>query len=161
MRHIIGILLQNESGALSRVAGMFSSRGYNIESLSVAPTEDARVSRLTLVTRGSNLVIQQIVSQLYKIIDVVRVEDMTQGAHLERELVLIKLKVNAAQRDAVRGYVSRTGGHVLDPATEACIVELVGSEVEVNGFIAALSPMGELLDVVRSGALGVSRSARR
>ena len=160
MRHIIGILLQNEAGALSRVAGMFSSRGYNIESLSVAPTDDPTVSRLTLVTRGSDLVIQQIVSQLNKLIDVVRVEDMTRGEHLERELVLAKLRVDADGRDAVRGYVVRTGGRVLDPASESFIVELLGSEAEVSGFIATLARLGELIEVVRSGALGVSRDNR-
>ena len=160
MRHIIGILLQNEAGALSRVAGMFSSRGYNIESLSVAPTDDPTVSRLTLVTRGSDLVIQQIVSQLNKLIDVVRVEDMTRGEHLERELVLAKLRVDADGRDAVRGYVVRTGGRVLDPASESFIVELLGSEAEISGFIATLGRLGELIEVVRSGALGVSRDNR-
>jgi acetolactate synthase-1/3 small subunit len=160
MRHIIGILLQNESGALARVAGMFSSRAYNIESLSVAPTDDPTVSRLTLVTRGSDLVIQQIVNQLNKLIDVVRVEDMTRGEHLERELVLLKLRVDADGRDAVRGYVIRTGGRVLDPASESFIVELLGSEAEVSGFITALARLGELIEVVRSGALGVSRDNR-
>jgi acetolactate synthase-1/3 small subunit len=160
MRHIIGILLQNEAGALARVAGMFSSRAYNIESLSVAPTDDATVSRLTLVTRGSELVMQQIVSQLNKLIDVVRVEDMTGGEHLERELVLLKLRVDADGRDALRGYVIRTGGRVLDPASESFIVELLGSEAEVTGFIATLARLGELIEVVRSGALGVSRDNR-
>ena len=159
MRHIIGILLQNEAGALSRVAGMFSSRGYNIESLSVAPTDDPIVSRLTLVTTGSDPVIQQIVNQLNKLIDVVHVEDMTRGEHLERELVLVKLRVEAAKRDTVRGYVVRTGGRVLDPASESFIVELLGSEAEINGFIAELSAHSELVEVVRSGALGLSRSA--
>lgn len=160
MRHIIGILLQNEAGALSRVAGMFSSRGYNIESLSVAPTDDPTVSRLTLVTSGSEGVIQQIVNQLNKLIDVVNVEDMTRGEHLERELLLLKLRLDPAQRDAVRGFVLRTGGRVLDPSTESFIVELLGSEAEINGFIAELSGHGELIEVVRSGALGVSRSNR-
>lgn len=160
MRHIIGILLQNEAGALARVAGMFSSRGYNIESLSVAPTDDPTVSRLTLVTSGSDGVIHQIVNQLNKLVDVVNVEDMTRGEHLERELVLLKLRVESAQRDAVRGFVVRTGGRVLDPSTESFIVELVGSEAEINGFIAELGGHGELIEVVRSGALGVSRSNR-
>src|SRR5581483_7563775 len=96
MRHIIGILLQNESGALTRVAGLFSSRGYNIESLAVAPTDDPSVSRLTLVTSGSDAVIQQIANQLKKVVDVVSVEDMTRGAHIERELVLLKLRVEPA-----------------------------------------------------------------
>ena len=109
MRHIIAILLQNEAGALSRVAGMFATRGYNIESLSVAATQDPTVSRLTLVTQGSDAVMQQIANQLLKLIDVVSVEDMTSGEHLERELILLKLKVRPDQIDPVRGYVVRTG----------------------------------------------------
>jgi acetolactate synthase-1/3 small subunit len=160
MRHIIAILLQNEAGALSRVAGLFSTRGYNIESLSVAPTDDATVSRITLVTTGSEAVIQQILNQLNKLIDVVSVEDMTGGEHLERELVLLKLKVRPEQTDAVRGYVVRTGGRVLDPAMECFIVELTASEAEINSFIADLARQATLLEVARSGALGMGRSAR-
>ena len=105
MRHIIAILLQNEAGALSRVAGLFSTRGYNIESLSVAPTDDATVSRITMVTTGSDAIIQQIVNQLHKLIDVVRVEDMTTGEHLERELVLLKLKVRPEHTEIGRAHV--------------------------------------------------------
>jgi acetolactate synthase I/III small subunit len=160
MRHIIAILLQNEAGALTRVAGLFSTRGYNIESLSVAPTDDPTVSRLTLVTKGSDQVIQQIVNQLNKLIDVVNVLDMTRGEHLERELVLLRLKVDPAHTDAVRGRVVRSGGRVLDPATDGFVVELTASESEVNSFVAELGRSGELLEVVRSGALGISRSAR-
>lgn len=160
MRHIIAILLQNEAGALTRVAGMFSTRGYNIESLSVAATEDPTVSRITLVTVGSDSVIQQIVSQLNKLIDVVSVEDMTQGEHIERELVLLKLKVRLEQSDAVRGYVVRAGGRVLDPASDGFIVELTASESEVDKFIADLGKGAQLLEVVRSGALGISRLER-
>jgi acetolactate synthase-1/3 small subunit len=160
MRHIIGILLQNEAGALSRVAGMFSSRGYNIESLAVAPTDDPTVSRLTLVTSGSDAVIRQIANQLHKLIDVVNVEDMTGGEHLERELVLLKLKIDPQRRDAVRGFVVRTGGRVLDPSSDSFIVELLGSEAEINGFMRELATQGELTEVVRSGALGISRAAR-
>jgi acetolactate synthase-1/3 small subunit len=160
MRHIIAILLQNEAGALTRVAGLFSTRGYNIESLSVAPTDDPTVSRLTLVTSGSDSVIQQIANQLNKLVDVVNVLDMTKGEHVERELVLLKLKVAPGETDAVRGHVVRSGGRVLDPATEGFIVELTASEAEVNGFVAALAQRGELLEVARSGALGISRSAR-
>ena len=160
MRHIIGILLQNEAGALARVAGMFSSRGFNIESLSVAPTNDPAVSRLTLVSSGEDTTILQIVNQLNKLVDVVNVEDMTRGEHIERELVLVKLRVDAVKRDAVRGYVMRTGGKVLDPTAECFIVELLGSESEVSGFVADLSNQAALVEVVRSGALGVSRSAR-
>jgi acetolactate synthase I/III small subunit len=160
MRHIIAILLQNEAGALTRVAGLFSTRGYNIESLSVAPTDDPTVSRLTLVTTGSDQVIQQIANQLNKLVDVVNVLDMTGGEHLERELVLLKLKVAPGQTDAVRGQVVRSGGRVLDPAMEGFIVELTASEAEVNGFVAELSRRADLLEVVRSGTLGIGRSAR-
>jgi acetolactate synthase I/III small subunit len=160
MRHIIAILLQNEAGALARVAGLFSTRGYNIESLSVAPTFDPTVSRVTLVTSGSEAVIQQIANQLNKLIDVVRVEDMTRGEHLERELVLLKLRVAAQDTDALRGYVVRTGGRVLDPALECFIVELTASEAEIDAFIEELAARAELTEVVRSGALGVSRGAR-
>jgi acetolactate synthase-1/3 small subunit len=160
MRHIIAILLQNEAGALGRVAGLFSTRGYNIESLTVAPTDDATVSRVTLVTTGSDAVIQQIVAQLHKLVDVVRVEDMTRGEHLERELVLLKLRLSAEDRDAVRGYVVRTGGRVLDPSIDCFIVELTASEAEINDFIRELTTQAELSEVVRSGALGIARDAR-
>jgi acetolactate synthase-1/3 small subunit len=160
MRHIIGILLQNEAGALTRVTGLFSTRGYNIESLSVAPTDDSTVSRVTLVTRGSDAVISQIIPQLNKLVDVVSVEDMTSDEHLERELVLLKLRVSPERRDAVRGYVARTGGRVLDPAIDGFIVELTASEAEVTDFIRELGTLGELAEVVRSGALGIAREAR-
>jgi acetolactate synthase-1/3 small subunit len=158
MRHIIGILLQNEAGALTRVASMFSSRGYNIESL--AATDDPTISRLTLVTSGSQAVMLQIVNQLKKLIDVVSVEDMTRGEHIERELVLIKLRIDAERRDTVRGYVIRTGGRVLDPSSECFIVELLGSEAEINGFMRNLAAHAELVEVVRSGALGINRETR-
>ena len=160
MRHIIAILLQNEAGALSRVAGLFSTRGYNIESLSVAPTDDPTVSRITLVTTGSDPVIQQILNQLHKLIDVVEVEDLTLGEHLERELVLLKVKVHPGETDGLRGYVVRAGGRVLDPALDSFIVELTASEAEINAFVADLGQVAELLEVVRSGALGMSRHGR-
>jgi acetolactate synthase-1/3 small subunit len=160
MRHIIAILLQNESGALTRVTGLFSTRGYNIESLSVAATDDPTVARLTLVTKGSDAVIQQIVNQLNKLVDVVNVEDMTGGEHLERELALLKLKVWSEKTDAVRGQVIRSGGRVLDPTPDGFIVELTASEAEINDFIVDLAREAELLEVVRSGSLGVSRTAR-
>lgn len=161
MRHIIAILLQNESGALTRVAGLFSSRGYNIESLAVAPTDDPTVSRLTLVTSGSDAVIQQIANQLKKLVDVVSVEDMTRGAHIERELVLLKLRLDPSRRDTVRGYVARSGGSVLDPSWDCFIVELLGSEAEINALMRQLAQHGELIEVVRSGALGISRTSQQ
>ncbi|GMU70358.1 MAG: hypothetical protein AMXMBFR37_26900 [Steroidobacteraceae bacterium] len=161
MRHIIAILLQNEAGALTRVAGLFSTRGYNIESLSVAATDDPTVSRITLVTRGSEAVMQQIANQLLKLIDVVGVEDLTGGEHIERELVLLKLRLQPGQTDAVRGFVVRAGGRVLDPAPDAFVVELTANEAEVNRFITELARHSETLEVVRSGALGVGRATRR
>jgi acetolactate synthase-1/3 small subunit len=158
MRHIIAILIQNEAGALTRVAGLFSSRGYNIESLSVAPTDDPTVSRITLVTKGSEAVIQQIANQLLKLVDVVSVEDMTRGEHLERGLVLVKLRVRPEKVDAVRGHVIRTGGRVLDPAVERFIVELTASEAEIDRFVGELGSLADILEVVRSGTLGMARS---
>jgi len=160
MRHIIAILLQNESGALSRVAGLFSTRGYNIESLAVAPTNDPTVSRITLVTTGSENVIQQILNQLHKLIDVVRVEDMTLGEHLERELVLLKLRAKPAEIALLRGAIEAAGGHVLEPVTDGLIAELTGTEAEVTAFIRNLSAKAEILELARSGALGLSRNLR-
>lgn len=160
MRHIIAILLQNEAGALSRVAGLFSSRGYNIESLSVAPTDDPLVSRLTLVTKGSDAVIQQIASQLLKLIDVVSVEDMTRGEHVERELLLIKLRVAPEQLEALEGVVTHASGKVLSVTADFHIVELTASEAHVSAFIADAARCGEIIEVVRSGALGIARGER-
>ncbi len=160
MRHIIAILLQNEAGALTRVAGLFSSRGYNIESLNVAPTEDPLVSRLTLVTKGSDAVIQQIANQLLKLVDVVSVEDMTRGEHVERELLIIKLRGAPAQHAALRELVAEAGGKMLSETAECQIVELTHSEAQITAFIAAAARCGEILEVVRSGALGVKRGAQ-
>ncbi len=161
MRHIIAILLQNEAGALTRVAGLFSSRGYNIESLSVAPTDDPTRSRLTLVTQGSDAVIQQIANHLNKLVDVVTVADMTRGEHLERELVLLKLRLQPSDTDAVRGYVIRAGGRVLEPSPDAFIVELTATEAEINTLIHDLAARAEILEIVRSGALGMSTETFR
>jgi acetolactate synthase-1/3 small subunit len=161
MRHLIAILLQNEAGALTRVTGLISSRGYNIESLSVAPTTDPTVSRVTLVTVGSDAVISQINAQLSKLIDVVSVEDMTSGDHLARELMLIKLRIDAADVEAVSALLRRAGGKALSSNPSSFIMELAGSEVEIGEFIANVSAFGEIVEVVRSGALGISRSNPR
>jgi acetolactate synthase-1/3 small subunit len=155
MRHIIAILLQNEAGALSRVAGLFSTRGYNIESLSVAPTDDPTVSRLTLVTTGNDSVIGQILSQLRKIVDVVQVDDMTRGDHIERELLLLKLKVTEQQLEALTALVTEAGGRILSGALANFVIELTSSEAQVSRFLAQASQRGEVLEVVRSGALGI------
>jgi len=160
MRHMIGILMQNEAGALTRVAGLFSSRGYNIESLSVAPTDDPTVSRLTLVTSGSDAVIQQIVNQLKKLIDVVSVEDLTGGEHIERELVLLKLRVEPARAEVIRGFIARSGGSLLEFSGDCLIVELLGGEAQISRLLRELAEQAELLEVVRSGALGISHPAR-
>jgi len=161
MRHIIAIILQNEAGALTRVTGLISSRGYNIESLSVAPTNDPTVSRVTLVTTGSDPVIAQINAQLLKLVDVVAVDDMTSGDHLARELMLIKLQVETENLEALMALCRRLGGKVLSPKPQSCIVELTGTEAEVSEFIADAGSFGEILEVVRSGVLGISRANPR
>jgi acetolactate synthase I/III small subunit len=161
MRHLIAILLQNEAGALTRVTGLISSRGYNIESLSVAPTNDPTVSRVTLVTSGSDHVIAQINAQLQKLVDVVTVEDMTSGDHLARELLLIKLQLSAGHVGAVEGLLRRVGGRVLSSNPSSYIVELTSTEVEIGELIANLTAFGEIVEVVRSGVLGISRANPR
>src|SRR5688500_6015538 len=157
MRHIIGILLQNESGALTRVANLFSSRGYNIESLSVSATDDPTLSRLTLVTKGSDDVVQQIAKQLHKLIDVVAVDDMTGEDHLERELALLKLRVKSPQREAVKARVAAAGGRVLAEERDCLIMELTSGEAAITELARELAAQGELLEIVRSGALAMSR----
>ncbi|PZN31120.1 MAG: acetolactate synthase small subunit [Proteobacteria bacterium] len=158
-RHIISILLQNEVGALTRVASLFSTRGYNIESLNVAPTDDPTVSRLTVVTSGTDQVIQQIVNQSLKLIDVVNVEDMTRDQHVERELLLIKVRTTPERLPALRASVAQAGGRVLSDDAESYTVELTDSESQINRFIVEMGGLGEVLEVVRSGALAISRGA--
>lgn len=158
-RHIVSILLQNEVGALTRVASLFSTRGYNIESLNVAPTDDPTVSRLTLVTSGTEAVVQQIVNQSLKLIDVVNVDDMTRDQHIERELLLIKLRPHANQIESLRASIKGAGGRVLSDEAESFTVELTDSESQINRFIAEVGSFGEVLEVVRSGALAISRGA--
>ena len=161
MRHLIAILLQNEAGALTRVTGLISSRGYNIESLSVAPTNDPTVSRITLVTVGSDPVIAQINAQLLKLVDVVAVEDMTSGDHLARELLLIKLQIAAQHVEAVSTLLRRVGGRVLASNPSSFIVELTSTETEIGEFIANVAAFGEIVEVVRSGVLGIARANPR
>jgi acetolactate synthase-1/3 small subunit len=161
MRHVIAILLQNEAGALTRVTGLISARGYNIESLSVAPTNDPTVSRVTLVTTGSDAVIAQINAQLLKLVDVVGVEDMTGGDTLARELLLIKLQLVPEQVASVAALVRREGGRVLSSNTLSYVVELAGTEHEIGEFIARLGASGEIVEVVRSGVLGMARGNPR
>jgi acetolactate synthase-1/3 small subunit len=150
------MLLENESGALSRVAGLFSARGYNIESLTVAPTEDATLSRLTLVTRGSEDVIEQITKQLNKLVDVVKLVDLTQGPHIEREMLLIKVNAAGRAREEIQRLVDSFHGHVLDATETTYVIELSDTGDRLDAFIEALRGAG-IVEVVRSGVSGISR----
>jgi acetolactate synthase-1/3 small subunit len=154
-RHLISILLQNEVGALTRVTGLFSTRGYNIESLNVAATDDPTVSRITLVTTGTEQVLQQIVNQSLKLVDVVNVDDMTVDAHIERELLLIKLKVPQNQLAALRQAMDEAHARILVDDAASFTIEFTNSEAQVTRFIATIGKYGEVLEVVRSGALAV------
>jgi acetolactate synthase-1/3 small subunit len=159
MRHIISILLQNEAGALARVAGMFSARGYNIESLTVAPTHDATVSRLTLVTTGSDAVIEQIIKQSRKLIDVVEITDLTSRDHIETELALIKVEVDAATGRRVVECVRRHRAMVLDETATTRTVQFTGTGAEVNAFLGELSGIARVLELVRSGTAALECGA--
>ena len=138
MRHIISILIENESGALSRVAGLFSARGYNIESLTVAPTEDPSLSRMTLVTRGSEEIIEQITKQLNKLIDVVKLIDLAESAHIERELMMVKIKTTEEMRDEIRSMADIFRGKIIDVTPTTYIVEMTGPSEKLDAFIAAI-----------------------
>ena len=157
MRHIISVLLQNEAGALSRVAALFSSRGYNIESLSVAPTEDVDISRLTLVTTGSDAAIAQINQQLLKLVDVVKFADMTLDDHIERELLLIKVRVATDVECDLSEIIETSGARVLDDSPETYTLELTAANEQIDDFITRVGDCAEILAVVRSGAMAIAR----
>ena len=159
MQRLISILLENEPGALARVAGLFSARGYNIESLSVAPTEDPTMSRLTLATSGDDSVIEQITKQLNKLIDVVKLVDLTDGRYVERELMLIKVRASEPWRDEVQRLAEIFRGRILDVAGSSFVIELTGVRQKLDAFIEALAERC-ILEVVRSGAMGVGRGDR-
>lgn len=149
--------MANEAGALARVAALFSSRGYNIESLSVAPTDDADVSRLTLVTKGSDDVIEQINNQLLKLVDVVNTADMTMDDHIERELLLMKVKVLSDGADRLPELIKEAGARVLDDCPETYTLELTGANIHMDDFISRVGECSEVLAVVRSGAMAIAR----
>ena len=157
MRHIISILMQNEAGALARVVALFSSRGYNIESLSVAPTEDRVISRLTLVTRGSDEVIEQISNQLLKLVDVVNTADMTMDDHIERELLLMKVKIQVGAEQTLPALIEAAGARVLDDSPETYTLEFTGANNRMADFISQVGECAEILTVVRSGAMAIGR----
>lgn len=157
MRHVLSILLQNESGALARVATMFASRGFNIDSLSVAPTEDDTVSRLTLVTSGPDDVLTQVNKQLAKLVDVVAIADRTTVDHVERELALVKLRVDGSGAGDLRSRVEDVGGRILDDEPDYVLVEITGTEAEVDRFVERLPPDARMVTIVRSGPLAITR----
>jgi acetolactate synthase-1/3 small subunit len=158
-RHIISVLVENEAGALSRIAGLFSARGYNIESLTVAPTEDASMSRMTIVTTGSEDVIEQITKQLNKLIEVVKVIDLSEAEHIERELMLIKVRAGQKEREDMKRMADIFRGRIIDVSDNTYTIELTGDTRKLDAFIQALEP-GTILETVRTGASGIGRGNR-
>ena len=157
MKHTIAILLQNESGALTRVASMFSTRGYNIDSLSVAPTDNPSISRLTLVTQGSDEVIGQITKQLYKLIDVIDVLDITQHDHIERELMMVKLKTNDDKEDAIKTVLYDYSATIIDDKDDLLIIEVMADSSQNDKLLEALLGMSTLVAVARTGPLALAK----
>ncbi len=156
MRHILSLLLENEAGALSRVAGLFSARGYNIESLTVAPTEDPTLSRMTIVTNGSAEVMEQITKQLNKLVDVVKIFDLNEGRHLERELMLVKMRAEGGAREEIKRTADIFRGRIVDVTDQTYTIELTGPRDKLDAFLEALDPL-MILETVRTGASGIGR----
>lgn len=158
-KHIISVLLENEPGALSRVVGLFSARGYNIESLTVAPTEDRSVSRMTILTRGSDEIIEQITKHLNRLIDVIKVNDLTESSYIERELMLIKVRATGREREEMKRMSDIFRGNIIDVTDRTYTIELTGDSSKLDAFIAALEE-SSILETVRTGASGVARGDR-
>ena len=159
MRHVISLLIENEAGALSRVSGLFSARGYNIESLTVAPTEDASLSRMTIVTSGSDDIIEQISKQLNKLIDVVKVVDISESAHIERELMLIKVRATGKDRDEMKRMADIFRGRIIDATESAYVIEMTGNQQKLDSFVGAIDS-SLILETVRAGVAGIGRGER-
>lgn len=159
MKHVISILLENEPGALSRVVGLFSARGYNIETLTVAPTEDDTLSRMTIVTRGADDVIEQITKHLNRLVDVVKVVDLSEGPHIERELMLIKVRAVGKEREEMKRMADVFRGRIIDVTDKTYTIELTGVQDKIAAFINALDRTA-ILETVRTGVSGVSRGER-
>jgi acetolactate synthase-1/3 small subunit len=159
MRRIISLLMENEPGALSRVVGLFSQRGYNIDSLNVAPTQDPTLSRLTLTTVGDDKVMEQITKHLHKLIDVVKLVDLTEGAHIERELMLIKLRATGNQREEIKRTADIFRAQIIDVTPSVYTIQIAGTSDKLDAFIQA---MGEavIIEVVRTGVSGISRGEK-
>ena len=159
MRRIISVLVENAPGALSRVVGLFSQRGYNIESLTVAPTEDETLSRLTLTTLGDEHKIEQITKHLNKLIDVVKLVDLTEGSHIERELMLIKVKASGAQRAEVKRCVDIFRGQIVDVTSTLYTIQITGASDKLDAFLQAVGD-ASIIEVVRTGVCGISRGEK-
>ena len=159
MRHIISILVENEAGALSRISNMFSARGYNIESLTVAPTEDATLSRMTIVTTGSDEVVEQITKQLNKLVDVVKVIDLSDGDHIERELMLVKVRAVGKDREEMKRTADIFRGRIIDVTDKDYTIELTGTGAKLDAFLNAID-RSAILETVRTGASGIGRGDR-
>lgn len=159
MRHIISILIENEPGALSRVVGLFSARGYNIENLNVAPTEDDSLSRITIVTRGSDDIIEQITKLLNRLIEVVKVVDLTEGPYIERELMLIKVRAVGKEREEMKRMADIFRGRIIDVTERSYTIELTGDGAKLDAFIEALERTA-ILETVRTGSSGIGRGER-
>jgi len=158
-RHIISVLVENEAGALSRISGLFSARGYNIETLTVAPTEDASMSRMTIVTSGSEDVVEQITKQLNKLIEVVKVIDLSEAEHIERELMLIKVRAGQKEREDMKRMADIFRGRIIDVSDNTYTIELTGSGAKLDAFIKSLD-QGAIIETVRTGASGIGRGNR-
>jgi acetolactate synthase-1/3 small subunit len=159
MRHVISLLLENEAGALSRVSGLFSARGYNIESLTVAPTEDPSMSRMTLVSVGSDDIIEQITKHLNKLVEVVKVVDLSESAHVERELMLIKVRATGKDREEMKRMADIFRGHIIDVTESSYVIELTGNANKLDSFIEAIDK-SLILETVRTGVCGIGRGDR-
>jgi acetolactate synthase I/III small subunit len=159
MKHIIALLIENEPGALSRVVALFSARGYNIESLTVAPTEDASLSRMTIVTTGSDEVIEQITKHLNRLIEVVKVVDLTEGNYTERELMLIKVRAVGKEREEIKRTADIFRGRIIDVTEKTYTIELTGDASKLDAFIDAID-RASILETVRTGASGIGRGER-
>ncbi len=158
-RRIISVLMENEPGALSRVVGLFSQRGYNIESLNVAATEDASLSRLTLTSVGDDVAIEQITKNLNKLIDVVKLVDLSEGAHIERELMMIKLRATGGMREEIKRSVDIFRGQIIDVTQSTYTIQIIGDAEKLSSFIEAVSESA-ILEVVRTGVSGISRGEK-
>lgn len=159
MRRIISVLLENEPGALSRVVGLFSARGYNIETLSVAPTEDLTLSRMTIVTSGSDDVLEQITKHLNRLIEVVKVNDLTDGAHIERELVMIKVRATGKDREELKRVADIFRGKIIDVTDKSYTIELTGDRGKIDAFLQTVE-RSLILETVRTGISGIGRGER-